>query len=175
LVFERKERRMARRNMVAWVALVLALGGTSYAAVGVPAGSVGTKQLRNGAVTNAKVRRHTLTAGALTPGTLAVHAVVRHRDFPFPIVCPGMPPTGGGPCFALVSFTETTKCPSGTTATGGGYSIPPAYQGLLVAAESAPSGDDGWTVTLTTSNPHGQTSDVGESEGTTYVVCESPR
>lgn len=159
-----------RKNPIAYLALFIALGGTAYAASALPPGSVGTRQLRNGAVTNAKVRRQTLTASAFVPGALAVHVVVRHRDFPFPVACPG-PPTGGGPCFVPVSWTETTKCPSGTTATGGGYSIPPAYQGLLVAAESAPSGHDGWTVTLTPSNPHGQTSDVGESEGTTYVVC----
>jgi hypothetical protein len=39
--------RHLRQNTVAYVALFVALGGTGYAAVNLPAGSVGTKQLKN--------------------------------------------------------------------------------------------------------------------------------
>ncbi len=46
-----------KHNAVAYVALFVALGGTSYAAVSLPAGSVGTKQLRNGSVTASKLAR----------------------------------------------------------------------------------------------------------------------
>jgi len=49
-----------RANAVAYVALFTALGGTSYAAVNLPAGSVGTRQLRNGSVTPAKLDRHAI-------------------------------------------------------------------------------------------------------------------
>jgi hypothetical protein len=44
-----------RGNAIALVALFIALGGTSYAAVVVPRNSVGPRQLRNGAVTPAKL------------------------------------------------------------------------------------------------------------------------
>lgn len=44
-----------RRHHVGLIALFLALGGTSYAATQLPAGSVGTSQIRNGAVTASKL------------------------------------------------------------------------------------------------------------------------
>ena len=44
-----------RANVIAYVALFVALGGTSYAAVSLPKNSVGTTQLRNGAVTPTKL------------------------------------------------------------------------------------------------------------------------
>lgn len=46
--------------IVACVALVLSVAGTSYAAITLPAGSVGTAQLKDGAVTSAKVKNGTL-------------------------------------------------------------------------------------------------------------------
>jgi hypothetical protein len=56
--------------VVACVALAVAVGGTSYAAFRLPAGSVGTVQLKNGAVTNSKVKRRSLTASVFKAGTL---------------------------------------------------------------------------------------------------------
>jgi hypothetical protein len=49
-----------RSNAVGYLALFVALGGTSYAAANLPAGSVGTRQLRNGSVTPAKLDAHTI-------------------------------------------------------------------------------------------------------------------
>ncbi len=49
-------------NVVSTLALFIALGGVSYAAVKLPAHSVGTRQLRNNAVNGEKVRNHSLTA-----------------------------------------------------------------------------------------------------------------
>jgi hypothetical protein len=43
-----------RTNLIAYLALFVALGGTSYAAFQLPAGSVGTRQLRNHSVTPVK-------------------------------------------------------------------------------------------------------------------------
>ena len=47
-------------NVVGTLALFIALGGVSYAAVKLPAHSVGTKQLKSDAVTSEKVRNGTL-------------------------------------------------------------------------------------------------------------------
>lgn len=54
--------------VVACVALVVALGGTGYAALRLPTNSVGTRQLRNGAVTKAKIAPATLKVLAGTGG-----------------------------------------------------------------------------------------------------------
>jgi hypothetical protein len=49
-------RLLAAALVVASVALLVALGGTSYAVSTLPANSVGSAQLRTGAVTSAKAR-----------------------------------------------------------------------------------------------------------------------
>ena len=46
-----------RNNLIAYLALFVALGGTSYAAATLPSGSVGTPQLRNGAIIASKLNR----------------------------------------------------------------------------------------------------------------------
>jgi hypothetical protein len=53
--------RHVRSQAVAYVALFMVLSGSAVAATTLPAGSVGTKQLKNHAVTGAKVAHHTLT------------------------------------------------------------------------------------------------------------------
>jgi hypothetical protein len=50
--------RFIQRHGIALLALFVALGGTTYAAVGLPANSVGTKQLQRGAVTRVKIRNN---------------------------------------------------------------------------------------------------------------------
>jgi hypothetical protein len=56
--------------IVACVALFVALGGTSYAAIVLPANSVGTKQIKKSAVTSAKVKTATLTGAKMKDATL---------------------------------------------------------------------------------------------------------
>ena len=63
-------RRPSAALVVACVALAVALGGTGYAAVVLPANSVGTAQLRNGAVVAAKVKPHSLLGSAFKPGQI---------------------------------------------------------------------------------------------------------
>ncbi len=58
-------------NLVAYLALFVALGGTAVASsIKLAPNSVGTKQLRSGAVTGAKVARNTLTGANIKLSTL---------------------------------------------------------------------------------------------------------
>ena len=59
-----------RRNAIALCALFVALGGTSYAALSLPPGSVGTRQLKNRAVTAAKLNPTSVAASVRTWATL---------------------------------------------------------------------------------------------------------
>jgi hypothetical protein len=60
-----------RGNVVAYLALFVALGGTGYAAISVPRNSVGTRQLRNGAVTEKKLAKGAVTATKLDSRSIA--------------------------------------------------------------------------------------------------------
>ena len=55
---------------VAFAALMVALGGTSYAIAQLPANSVGTKQLKKNAVNAAKVKDRSLLAKDFKSGQL---------------------------------------------------------------------------------------------------------
>jgi hypothetical protein len=56
--------------VISLIALFIALGTGAYAAITVPANSVGTAQLRNGAVTGSKVHDDTITGAKIKLGTL---------------------------------------------------------------------------------------------------------
>ena len=57
-------------NVVATLALFVALGGAGYAAVQLPKNSVGSKQIKKNAVIGKKVRNHSLTGADLNLGKL---------------------------------------------------------------------------------------------------------
>ena len=52
--------RHLKQNVVAYLALFVALGGTSYAAIRLPTGSVGNRQIRNHSITPIKFDRNTI-------------------------------------------------------------------------------------------------------------------
>ncbi|HEX6788519.1 MAG TPA: hypothetical protein VF091_04685 [Gaiellaceae bacterium] len=61
-------------TLIACVALAVALGGTGYAAIALPAGSVGTAQLKNDAVVSSKVKNGSLQARDFAAGQLPAGA-----------------------------------------------------------------------------------------------------
>jgi len=56
--------------VIACVALLLALGGVSWAATALPPNSVGTAQLKNNAVTSSKVKNHSLLRADFKSGQI---------------------------------------------------------------------------------------------------------
>jgi hypothetical protein len=62
--------RLSYANVIATLALFIALGGAAYAATALPRNSVGTRQLKKGAVTAAKIRNGSLLASDFRPGQL---------------------------------------------------------------------------------------------------------
>lgn len=67
--------RLTFANLVACLALFVALGGASYAATRLPKNSVGAKQLKNGAVTTAKLKAKAVTGAKLKPGAVGTAAL----------------------------------------------------------------------------------------------------
>src|SRR2546423_9785605 len=58
------------RNAIAWIALFVALGGASYAAIKLPANSVGSRQIKRNAVTGSKIKRNAVTSSRVKDGSL---------------------------------------------------------------------------------------------------------
>ena len=56
--------------VVSIIALIVALGGTSYAAFSVPRDSVGSRQLRKNAVTTKKIANGAVTGAKIAKGTI---------------------------------------------------------------------------------------------------------
>lgn len=130
-------RRPSPAMVVACVALAIALGGTSYAAISLPANSVGTKQIKNGAVTKTKISPRTMTglrgprgarglAGPAGPAGAGGAAGSAGPAGPAGAVGPPGPVflayINSGPWSLLAGAqrTEQAVCPQGWAATGGG-------------------------------------------------------
>jgi hypothetical protein len=167
-----------RRNLVAYAALFVALGGTSYAATELPASSVGTRQLRKGAVTNDKVKRHSLTAAALARGAIP-RLDARTVSFASPLG-PPCPSSGCPPAAVGTSTTWSVNCPSGTQLVGGGFAIPHPFERDESVSASAPLAEGqgnppagsagGWTATFTITS---QQDRLAWGVGEVYARCAS--
>ena len=91
-----------KNNAVAYIALFVALGGTSYAAIRLPAGSVGNRQLKN----------HSVTPIKLDTGTIAGYI----RDWV--TIGPGGTIIGARPKAHLVTWDATGSFPGGLVSWG---------------------------------------------------------
>jgi hypothetical protein len=68
-------RRPTASLVISVVALFVALGGVSYAAFQAPPGSVGTTAIKNGAVTNPKIRNLAVNYNKIAYGTVGIRRI----------------------------------------------------------------------------------------------------
>ena len=138
--------------VVACISLTVALAGTSYAAIRLPANSVGTVQLKRAAVTGAKVKKNSITGTQIREATLErvpkalqadsadsadTAAALGRIDY--------VSATVSVPGGASTATRGAASCPSGAFATGGGAKMTDTTNGFLV--DSNPTGKTGWEAT----------------------------
>lgn len=132
------------------LALAVSLGGTGYAALKLPANSVGTAQLKKNAVTSVKVRNASLLAadfakGQLPSGAPGPPGQDGAKGDKGDKGDPGPPGLAGIQQVTATSPTNTTNpksvqalCPAGKRVLGGGHALSNAAKSAGTIAESAP-------------------------------------
>ena len=133
---------------VAFTALALAVGGTSYAAVKLPAKSVGTPQLKDRAVTSPKIRNGSVTAEKLTAGSVTTDklpngSVTAAKLDPQAMGVQGL--TYETANYAIpphMGLTAPVDCPAGTKPISGGVKV--SDPATMAAVQTFPQGA-GWT------------------------------
>jgi hypothetical protein len=148
--------------VVACLALLVALGGTSYAAIKLPRNSVGNIQLKRGAVTGIKVKSNTLAGtqinesrlGQVPSATTAMSAPVSRLDYQSgAVIIPADP---------FVHVRHSVTCAAGSNAIGGGAKVSDPNRAFIVDAN--PVGKTGWEATA--SGEYGSFTSL-----TVYVIC----
>lgn len=92
--------------VISLIALFVALGGTSYAAITLPKNSVGTKQLKKNAVTSTKIKNGAVTAAKINTSGLTVPSAVHA--------------TSANSATSATNATHATSADSATNATNAG-------------------------------------------------------
>jgi hypothetical protein len=161
--------------VVACTALIVALGGTGYAASQLPPKSVGREQLRNGAVGNLQIRDGAVTKGKLHSSAVSSAAILDRSVQAKDLASSAIPaPTavvhqasGDGIAPGAVGAVSA-QCDAGERATGGGggFAGPPTTNDKML--DSLPVGDERpmvrWRVSLFNGGTEVRTP-------VAYVVC----
>ena len=186
--------------VVAVIALCVALGGTGYAAVVLPANSVGTRQLKKNAVTSAKVKNRSLLAvdfrrGQLPSGPTGATGATGATGPAGPAGPagpkgdrgePGARGANGATDVVVRESAPTTvavqtvgsasvECLPGERATGGGNDVTGAVGTVVIDSQPTSSTGgvpDGWFVEVLNASDFGPME--GDSDLVAFVVCASP-
>jgi hypothetical protein len=182
--------RLTYANVMVTVLAFIVLGGTAWA---VAHNSIGTKQLKSGAVhtadiaddavTSPKVQQGSLEASDFAPGAVGGNATVRSSTGAIPLTCTESSfAPGSFILFCSGKGSFTASCEQGEHATGGGYTTagstgPPSSTASVT--EGRPEPADG-TPTAWFVNANGSGSNSGSSPGlahpadpqvTVYAIC----
>ena len=175
-------RRPSAGLVVGLIALFVALGGTSYAAVNLPKGSVGTTQLKDSAVTAQKLKANAIGSDKVKDGSLLA------KDFKAGQL-PAGPAGGTGPAgpqgpqgvpgpqgapgvsgYEIVTGPDVTvpegasayssaTCPDGKQVIGGGYEVP-SSTGVETNRSGPSNGGKSWFVRVTNNTGAAKTINV---------------
>lgn len=111
-------RRPSPALVVAVIALFVALGGTSYAALRLPKNSVGTAQLKRGAVTKGKIAKKTIAALRGQRGPMGATGPTGPQGPKGDKGDPGAPGTPATTLWAVVNVNGSLVRGSGVVASG---------------------------------------------------------
>lgn len=157
--------------VVACIALFVSLGGVGYAAA-----TIGTSDIKNGAVTGKKIKNRTITKKDISKATVSLlKGATGARG---PQGAQGLQGSAGAPGISGVerfeeivnassgtAKTAIADCPAGQEAIGGGVRVF-AAEGLAFVDESIPNGTTGWYGEVHTVN------NVAQNFGLrVWVVC----
>jgi hypothetical protein len=177
-------RRPSPALVVACLALAAALCGTGYSAIVLPANSVGTKQLRSGAVVGAKVKNRSLLrvdfrAGQLPAGRDGVDGLDGKAGPSGPAGPPGAqgpagPPGLSGlelrsqstPSDSQASKLEFAECPTGKRVVGGGVRVSGPGEDFVAITRSFPEDTRTWE-----GEAHEHFSTSSEWTLTVFAIC----
>jgi hypothetical protein len=152
-----------RSNAISYLALFVALGGTSYAAINLPAGSVGPRQLKNGAVTTSKLANGSVTPKKLDSkafGGAILHWAYVRQDGTVLGGSRGVHVSVKGPQYYVIDWGAqfSRNCGVLMSSPGGGIAGGPSADGFGIQVV-APSHRHGATLVFVV--PHGTTTAQG--------------
>ena len=165
-------KRFTFANAVSLLALFVALSGVSYAAIVLPAGSVGSRQLKRDAVTHVKLAANAVTGTNVVPGSLTgadinlatLGKVPAAQVADAANIAQVKIATAAGTVAAGSASAATATCPAGLTILGGGAGLGSEDNELV--NDSYPAGATGWTADVFASQSAG-------GAFTVYAICGS--
>jgi hypothetical protein len=151
-MFKRRFKPPSPATAIASLALLVAMGGTSIAAVSaLPRSSVGTVQLKTGAVTSAKLRSNAVTAAKVRNGSLLRVDFATGQIPPGPVGPQGAPGVSGREEILAETAqnssspkTVTATCTAGKKVLGGGIEVGGPGRNRVTVTESQPAGESAW-------------------------------
>ena len=169
-------RRPSPATVLAFVALLVALGGTSYAAIQLPANSVGAKQLKKNAVNSKKVKNGSLLradfrSGQLPAGPRGPQGPQGPQGAQGAQGPQGPPGPVSAPTITVRTGAETARdasadCNAGEAALGGGGTSSDGF--IYDTSPNVSSGiPSGWVASA-------EQADGTDAQVQAWVVCGAP-